>query len=159
MIYQKSNFSNPSQTRYHQIFEYMFVFSKGKPKSFNPIIDRKNITTCGSLGKNTKRTVDGGFVESKRKTNNEYGMRYNIWRMNTAGQENMCKNIPHPAQFPERLANDHILSWSNDGDIILDPMCGSGTSCKMAKINNRKYIGIEISEEYFNMAKERIRNV
>ena len=65
----------------------------------------------------------------------------------------------HPAQFSEQIANDHILSWSNPGDLILDPMCGSGTTCKMAKINNRNYIGIDISEEYCDLAKKRIFDI
>ena len=56
----------------------------------------------------------------------------------------------HNAPFPEQLANDHIISWSNEGDIILDPMCGSGTTCKMAYLNKRNFIGIDISEEYIN---------
>ena len=83
-------------------------------------------------------------------------MRHNVWVMNTAGQENVCKSLPHPAMFPDVLARDHILSWSNEGDLVLDPMCGSGTTCKMAKLSNRNYIGIDISEEYCKMAEERL---
>jgi len=153
MIYQKHNFSNPSRTRYHQIFEYMFILSKGKPKTFNPIKDRKNVYggKVGSWGKNTVRQPDGSFKENKRKTNSEYGMRYNIWRIITHN-----KKAKHPAMFPESLAEDHILSWSNEGDVVLDPMVGSGTTCKMAAKNNRAYIGIDISEEYCELARERI---
>ena len=62
----------------------------------------------------------------------------------------------HTAIFPEKLAEDHILSWTNEGDIVFDPMCGSGTTCKMAKINNRKFIGMDISEEYCELSKSRV---
>ena len=64
----------------------------------------------------------------------------------------------HPAMFPELLAKDHILSWSNEGDLILDPFTGSGTTGKMAKVLNRDFIGIEISEDYFKIAQEKVNN-
>ena len=154
MIYQKHNFSNPSNNRYHQIFEYMFILSKGKIKTFNPISDRKNIEAgkIGSWGKNTVRQSDGSFKENSKKINSEYGMRYNIWRIKTE------MNPLHPAQFSEQLAHDHIISWSNEGNIVLDCFMGSGTTGKMAKQLKRNFIGIEISEEYMNIAIERINN-
>lgn len=154
MIYQKHNFSNPSNNRYHQIFEYMFILSKGKLKTFNPIRDRKNIEAgkIGSWGKNTVRQSDGSFKENSKKINSEYGMRYNIWRIKTE------MNPLHPAQFSEQLAHDHIISWSNEGNIVLDCFMGSGTTGKMAKQLKRNFIGIEISEEYMNIAIERINN-
>ena len=159
MIYEKANFSMPQKNRYHQIFEYMFVFSKGKPKTFNPIIDRKNKWvghTC--LGKNTVRLKNGEMQEiSKGEPVKEFGKRFNIWRMNTVGQENMCKKLPHPAMFPEQLANDHIISWSNEGDLVYDPFMGSGTTAKMAILNNRNWIGSEISSEYCNIIEERVK--
>jgi len=155
MIWKKPNFSNPSSNRYHQIFEYMFIFSKGKPKTFNPIKDKKNkYLTC--VGRNTMRKPDGELIEIKKGIGSEFGMRTNVWNMNTVGQEMMCKTPPHPAMFPKKLAEDHIISWSNEGDIVLDPMAGSGTTLKMAKINNRNYIGIEISSEYCDIIKERV---
>ena len=152
MIYQKHNFSNPSTNRYHQIFEYMFVFSKEKPKAFNPIKDRPNVCAgeVGSWGKNTTRQADGSFTESaKKKVNTEFGMRYNIWRMKTE-----MKPL-HPAAFSEQLAQDHIISWSNEGDTVFDPFMGSGTTGKMAKELGRNFIGIEKVEKYFDIAKER----
>ena len=158
MIYQKVNFSNPSTNRYHQIFEYMFVFSKGNPKSFNPIKDRENITLTGSVGKNTTRRKDGTMIEHQKRTNSDFGMRYNIWRMKTVGQENMGKSLPHPAMFPEQLANDHIVSWSNKDDLVYDPFMGSGTTAKMALLNERNYIGSEISQEYCTIAEKRIQD-
>lgn len=157
MIWNKPNFSNPSKTRYHQIFEYMFIFSKGKNKTFNPIKDKKNkYLTC--VGKNTMRLANGELVEVKKNVGNEFGMRTNVWNMNTVGQEMMCKRPPHPAMFPEKLAHDHIISWSNEGDTVLDCFLGSGTTGKMAKQLNRNFIGIEISQEYLDIAKERINH-
>lgn len=152
MIYQKHNFSNPSNNRYHQIFEYMFVFSKGKPKTFNPIKDRPNVEAgkIGSWGKNTSRQVDGTMVERKRKVNTEFGMRYNIWRIKTE-----MKPL-HPAPFPEELVEGHVLSWSNPGDVVYDPFMGSGTTAKVAIETGRKYLGSEISAEYWEIAQKRI---
>ena len=83
---------------------------------------------------------------------NKYGQRFNIWEFANTDRSN------HPAIFPEQLANDHIISWSNEGDLVFDPFMGSGTTGKMAKLNNRRFIGIEKVEEYFNIAKERIEN-
>jgi site-specific DNA-methyltransferase (adenine-specific) len=155
MIYQKHNFSNPSSNRYHQIFEYMFVFSKGKPKTFNALKDRPNVEAgkIGSWGKNTSRQVDGTMVERSRKVNTEFGMRYNIWRMKTE-----MKPL-HPAPFPEALAEDHILSWSNAGDLVYDPFLGSGTTALCARRLGRNYVGSEISEEYCLVAKARLDRV
>lgn len=159
MIYQKNNFSNPSKTRYHQVFEYMFVVSKGSPKTFNPIIDRKNVYSgTTSVGVNTTRKKDGSFTVNKKKVISEYGMRYNIWKGNTAGQENMGKHLPHPAMFPLWLVSDHIKSWSNEGDTVLDMFMGSGTTGVACKNLNRNFIGIELDNNYFNISKERIED-
>jgi len=156
----KNNFSNPSSNRYHQIFEYMFVLSKGKPKIFNSIKDRKNIYggQIGSWGKNTSRQVDGTMVERKKKIIEEYGQRYNVWTYKTSknGQEDEIA-YKHPAIFPIQLVKDHILSWSNEGDVIFDPFMGSGTTAKAAIQTNRTYLGSEISEEYYNISLERVK--
>lgn len=148
MIWEKSNFSNPSHNRYHQLFEYMFIF-KTNSISFNPIKDKVNITSgSGPLGKNTFREKSGGLAERKSVIISDLGMRGNVWKMNTTGQENPCKAIKHPATFPYKLAHDHIVSWSDPGDLIVDPFLGSGTTLRAAKDLGRKAIGIEISEEY-----------
>lgn len=158
MIWQKTNFSNPSRNRYHQIFEYMFILSKGKPKTFNPIKDKKNkYVGQATVGKNTRRLASGEMVEAKKNIIGEYGMRNNVWISNTVGQEQMCKKLPHPAMFPEKLIRDHIISWSNEGDLVLDPFSGSGTTAKVAMLNNRNYIGMEISEEYVDISRKRIK--
>jgi len=155
MIFQKNNFSNPSRNRYHQIFEYMFVFSKGAPKTFNPLLDRPNVCVgLGTLGKNTTRKRDGSFQTNARKTNTPFGMRYNIWKGNTSGQENMCQRIEHPATFPLWLARDHIATWTNEGDTVLDPMMGSGTTGVACHELNRHFIGCDIEPKYVEIAKE-----
>jgi DNA modification methylase len=160
MIYQKSAFANPSKTRYHQIFEYMFIFSKGKLKTFNPIKDKPNKTQYDFGRKRRKK--DGTMTNTDDMTRIKvapFGMRFNIWRYVT-GRGNTTKDsiaFNHPAVFPEKLANDHIISWSNEGDVILDPMNGAGTTSKMALLNNRKFIGIDISEEYGKIAFERLK--
>jgi site-specific DNA-methyltransferase (adenine-specific) len=161
MIYQKNNFSNPSSNRYHQIFEYMFVLSKGKPNTFNPLKDRKNVYggQVGSWGKNTSRQKDGTMVERKKKIIEEYGQRYNVWLVKTSknGQEDEIA-YQHPAIFPIQLAKDHIISWTNERDLVFDPFMGSGTTAKAAKELNRNYLGSEIDLEYFQIIKNRLPN-
>jgi len=157
MIWNKPNFSNPSKNRYHQIFEYMFILSKGRPKTFNPIKDKKNkYKSC--FGKNTRRKSDGEMVETKKNVISEWGMRTNLWNMNTVGQEMMCKKAPHPAMFPEKLVKDHVISWSNEREIVYDPFMGSGTTAKVSLELNRDFIGSEISSEYCKIADDRIKN-
>jgi site-specific DNA-methyltransferase (adenine-specific) len=159
MIYMKNNFSNPSSNRYHQIFEYMFVLSKGKPKTFNSIKDRKNVYggQVGSWGKNTSRQVDGTMVERKRKIIEEYGQRYNVWTFKTSknGQEDEIA-YQHPAIFPTQLVKDHIMSWTNPGDLIFDPFMGSGTTARAAIQTERSYLGSEISKEYHDICVKRL---
>ena len=148
----KNNFANPSNNRYHQIFEYMFVFSIGSPNTTNLLKDRKNILT-GKRLKSPSRKKTGEMVKNKGVAKVEqFGIRYNVWKFNTSFVKD------HPAPFPEKLASDHIISWSNPGDLILDTFCGSGTTCKMALENHRNYIGIEISEDYIPLIKQRILN-
>lgn len=138
-----------SNNFYAQNFEYMFILVKGVPKAFNPIKDRENVVKSGKVKVNGSLGKDGKGVDRvvERKP---FGKRNNIWRMDTQ------KNSEHPAPFPEQLANDHILSWSNEGDTVLDPFMGSGTTGKMAVLNTRKFIGIELAEEYFAIACQRI---
>ena len=155
MIWNKGGFSavGALKVRYAPVFEYMFVLTKRKLKTFNPIKDRSN--KCA--GKNVSGTIrqsDGSMTPmSKVMIINEYGQRFNIWEQSPQRQRGKNK---HPAPFPEQLANDHIISWSNEGDLVYDPFMGSGTAAKMAKLNNRNYIGSEISEEYCKIASARI---
>lgn len=158
MIYEKDAFANPSSNRYHQVFEYMFVLSKGKPKIINLIRDKLNKTAGRVVSGGTIRNKDGSLTPRREYTVSSLGFRFNIWRF-LCGADKSCSNriaLQHPAIFPEQLAKDHIISWSNECDIVLDPMCGSGTTCLMAKELNRKYIGIDISKEYCQLSEKRL---
>lgn len=158
MIWRKPNFANPASNRYHQTFEYMFVLSKGRPRTFGGIKDRKNVYagSAGSYGENTSTQADGSKKTRDRKQVANFGMRHNVWDMKTTGQDGSSKKYAHPAMFPETLARDHIVSWSNEGDMVFDPFMGSGTTGVAAKVLNRRFIGIEIDAEYFKIAKGRI---
>ena len=159
MIYEKNSMSMPDNNRYYQKFEYMFVFSKGKPKTVNRIKDHKNTATRWSKTFNTTN-ADGSKNERERDlTKQEYGIRFNIWKYNTGFSQTTRDKITHPAPFPEKLAQDHIISWSNEGDLILDPFMGSGTTAKSALELNRNFIGFEISKSYYNESVERIKGL
>jgi len=151
MIYEKAQSPFGSNLCYLQSFEYMFVFSKGRPKTLNLIRDRKNKRSGVESMAAGGLSVDGVKQERIRKELKAYGKRKNIWKYGVGGSK-----IDHPAVFPQQLAKDHILSWSNEGDIIFDPMCGSGTTLLMAKQNNRHYIGIDIAEEYVELSRRRL---
>ena len=147
MIYAKQNPVPYHHNRYNPQFEFMFVFSKGKPKIFNPIQENTKGFKTGKY-----RYPDGSLKIANTPIIKETKMLNNIWYYVVGGKGNN-----HPASFPEKLAEDHILSWSNEGDIILDPMAGSGTTLKMAKKNNRNYIGIEIAQEYVDIINKRLQ--
>lgn len=157
MIYQNDP-RFPEKWRYRQSFEYMFILSKGKPKTFNSI---KDIPTknYGRKITSNNRSKNGELDGTKETKLYEYHDRGNIWFIKNGYMKSSKDKIAyqHPAIFPEALARDHIISWSNEGDIVLDPFVGSGTTCKMAKQLNRNYIGIDISQEYIDIVKERIR--
>lgn len=146
MIYEKNSSTFPARAdgnRYTQIFEYMFVFSKGKPATANLIKDKPNKWA--------------GYKDFSGKLKNpvpEYSPRTNIWRYVTS-----FNGVKHPAPFPEALAADHIITWSNVGDIVYDPFIGSGTTAKMALLQDRKYIGSEVSAEYVAIANDRIKKM
>ena len=155
MIWNKGGFTavGALKTRYAQVFEYMFVFVKGKLKTFNPLKDRLNKNQSGTFLKN-KRLADGTIVEvGKYGKINKYGQRFNIWELSNTDRSK------HTAIFPEQLVNDHIISWSNEEDLVYDPFMGSGTTAKMAKINKRNWIGSEISEEYCKIIHERLERM
>ena len=171
MIYKRQA-AFPDVVRYYQEFEYMFVFSKGKPKTFNPL---KQLKSEGTLkrhkdkdpGIGGERQKDGTLKKQnnnayKRKTEankNDLRIKSNVWDIQTGNMKSTKDKIAfkHPAIFPEQLANDHILSWSNEGDIVYDCFAGSGTTAKMSILNNRKWIASEMSSEYCDIIKERIK--
>lgn len=154
MIWEKDTFALPEATRYYQSFEYMFVWSKGKPKTFHPIEDRQN-KFSGTKIHGTFRNADGTIKERsdswKQIVCKDVGRRFNVWHINTE-KEN---STGHPAVFPISIPQDHILSWSNEGDTVLDPFLGSGTTRIAAYDLNRNFIGYEISKEYFAEQEKR----
>lgn len=156
MIYQKST-PPLSHNRYEQNFEYMFVLSKGKPKTFNGIRvprkykdNRKN----KAFGRNQDNSRDYGYSSQ-----DDTVLKTNVWNIFAGGGSSDKIASKHPAIFPEQLANDHIISWSNKNDVVMDCFMGSGTTAKMALLNNRNYIGFEISKEYCDIAEERLKNI
>jgi site-specific DNA-methyltransferase (adenine-specific) len=150
MIWYKTNpMPYIKKDTYTPAFEYMFVFSKGKPKTFNLI--RVPSKYAGKILKTHTTNPESIRKPNRTKKTLDTKIKHNVWEIVVAGT-----NYGHPAIFPTRLAEDHILSWSNEGDTILDPMAGSGTTLKIAKKNNRNYIGIEISSEYIEIIKKRL---
>jgi len=145
MIYEKNSPAYPASrnsNRYTQIFEYMFVFSKGKPKA-NLICDKPNKWA--------------GFKDFSGKLKNpvpEFSPRNNIWRYVTS-----FNGVKHPAPFPIKLVVDHLLTWSEEGELIYDPFMGSGTTAVACIENNRDFIGSEISLEYVHLANKRIEGI
>lgn len=165
MIYEKNTSSFPARRtskRYTQIFEYMFIFSKGKLTTGNLICDKPNrYAGYTNWGKNTQRGKDGELVESTDiKPVPDFSPRNNIWRYVVGGGfgSKDKRAYKHPATFPVQLAKDHILSWSNEGDLVFDPFMGSGTTAVAALDTDRKYIGAEIAKEYVEIANDRIRD-
>jgi DNA modification methylase len=155
MIYRKLQHRPLTHNRYEQEFEFMFVFSKGKPKTFNPIMipckkeaKKDTFLVRNANGVDERRTV-------QRKTNRIKG---NVFAYNTGNNLSSKDKIAfkHPAIYPEKLAEDQILSWSNPDDTVLDIFGGSGTTAKMAKLNRRNFIHIDVSEEYNEIARKRI---
>ena len=156
MIYKKKNTPFMRSNAYTNCFEYMFVLAKGKPKTFNPLKTKTVRSGQEMLPANKKAD---GINKKMLKELKKEKTRTNIWEyaVGLGGTTRDKIAFKHPAVFPEKLAEDHILSWSNEGDIVFDPMCGSGTTCKMAKLHGRNYIGCDISEGYCKIAQERIR--
>ena len=153
MIWEKTNpCPVVRQPRYQDVFEYMFILSKGVPKTFNPIMvpckcaNQEYHSTTKNMGGENGRTYKE-FVINKEKVSG------NVWEVAIA--QNKTK---HPAVYPQQLVEKHILSWSDEGDLILDPFVGSGTTAIVAKRMNRKYIGIEINPEYVDICQERLNN-
>lgn len=154
MIYKKKNYAPQNHNRYEQAWEYMFVFSKGRPKTFNPIM-----VQCKEAGAKRNWERKGSNVsEGVFRRRNEvvetkpFKMQCNVWEYSCGTSQ-----TGHPAPFPEQLATDHILSWSNEGDLVCDIFSGSATTAKMAIQYNRQFVGSEISEEYWRLGNARIQ--
>lgn len=159
MLFEKNSSSFPAKrtgNRYTQIFEYMFVFSKGKPKTAHLICDKENKwKNFTNWGKNTNYNKNGELIQTNDiKPVPEFSPRNNIWKYTVGFNINEGK---HPAVFPYQLAEDHILTWSNEGDLVFDPFTGSGTTASAALCNNRKFIGSEIDKTYYDFIPNNIQ--
>jgi len=161
MIFFKSNpMPQVKQPRYRDCFEYMFVFSKGKPSTFNPIMRK-----CTESGKHYKSTVRVINTDNDRKDIDYFvsdeTVDYNVWRMSVAQNKILYdlgdKKIKHPAVFPYDIPFKHIKTWTNEGDLVLDPFMGSGTTALAAINLKRNYIGIDANEDYCKIADIRIK--
>lgn len=152
MIYIKDNVPFPEAVRYFPGFEYMFVFSRGAPKTFNPLRDRPNKWHGTSMhGTDRQRNGETHQISGKRKVIAAHGTRFNYWRMTNNGP-----SVGHPAPMPYAMAHDHAQSWTNPGDEILDPFAGSGTTGVACVKLGRKFTGIELDARYFDIACKRI---
>jgi site-specific DNA-methyltransferase (adenine-specific) len=152
MIYVKDNVNFPEEVRYFSGHEYMFIFSKGAPKTFSPIKDRPN-KWAGTMMHGTDRHVDGSLkpISGKGKEIRPFGMRFNWWRL-----KNNNNPTKHPAPMPYQMAHDHCVSWTNQGETVLDPFMGSGTTLVACAKLGRKGIGIELDPDYFDIACKRV---
>ena len=155
MIYQKKNTPFMRSNAYTNAYEMMFVMSKGKPTTFNPL---KEPTQRHGYEMLPHNKLPDGINKKTLKELKKEKTRTNIWSyaVGLGGTTRDRIAFQHPAVFPEKLALDHILSWSNPGDLVLDPMCGSGTTGKMALLNGRHFIGIDVSADYINIARQRL---
>ena len=160
MIYHRTN-APLNHRRYEQEFEYMFVFAKGCPCTWNPLrakyshqwVERMKYKHTSSRQRSTNGTPK---ISTTKGLHPGGTVRGNVWHVESGGHATDDSVGSHPASFPEALARDHILSWSNEGDIVLDPFVGSGTTIKMAKHTGRRAIGIEIEEKYCEIAVNRL---
>ncbi len=158
MIYRKKNTPFMRKNAYTNCYEFMFVLSKGKPKTFNPIME-KTVRNGVEMLVHNKRP-DGINRKNPARLNKEK-VRPNIWEyaVGLGGTTNDRFAFKHPAMFPEKLAKDHIMSWTNKGDLVYDPMCGAGTTLKMALMLGRRYLGTDISSEYTKIARRRVKQI
>jgi len=161
MIYRKNAFPFSEVNRYNQVFEYMFVLSRGKPKAAHITRVPTKIANRNPNKNSRNRQSDGTTVPMQYDTGKEDRNRANVWTYNV-GYMHSTKDrfaFEHPAIFPEALARDHILSWSNEGDTVLDPFAGSGTTLKVALQHGRNAVGFEISAEYCDIIRRRLAAV
>lgn len=163
MIWQKLHVAAPTSVRYHQMFEFVFIMAKGSVKTFNPIKDRRN-KWAGSqpFGLNSKRQTNGEIKKTAKQAERgsiaDFGLRQNIWEGPSRAQENPCQKLDHPAMMPKWLARDLIISFSNPGDLVLDPFGGSGTVGVAALGLARDSVLIDINQEYCDLMRQQTSN-
>ncbi len=157
MVYRKKNTPFMRKNAYTNAYEFMFVLSKGRPAKFNALTEPtvrqgEEMLVHNKLADGINKKRKGMLNKDKTKTN--------VWEyaVGLGGTTSDKIAFQHKAVFPEQLAQDHILSWSDPGDLVLDPMCGSGTTCKMAAKQDRRFIGMDVSEEYIKISRQRLRN-
>lgn len=155
MIYYKNNPMPQTGNRYHQHFEYMFAFSKGSPKTFNPITEPTKYQGLANM-KNRGKNGTLFYEKIERTSEKKIG---NVFFYSVGGGISTKDKIAynHPAIFPEKLVKDQIMTWTNENEIVYDPFMGSGTTAKIAQILNRKWVGSEISKEYIGIAEKRLK--
>lgn len=157
MIYSKAGVSFPETVRYYQQWEYMFVLSKGKPTTINLQMKRNRWGGTSSWGDVTKRDTGSNLVNKGVKKVNEYGVMGNVWDFHAGAGFGQTDDVyEHPATFPELLAERHIMTWSDPGQIVMDFFGGSGTVAKMARLNGRNYLTCDISREYCDLMERRL---
>jgi site-specific DNA-methyltransferase (adenine-specific) len=162
MVMARTGSRWPARVRYGDSLEYAFILSKGRPRTINLIRDKPN-RKAGSVECSTRRPL----IQRRRplgslrdKPISPCGVRPAIWSYPTGGRTTTkdgyaCQG--HPALMPEQMAEDHIFSWSRPGDLVFDPMAGAGTTCKMALLNHRRYLGFEVYKPYYELALRRMR--
>lgn len=157
-IYQRAG--NPGAwwtQRFRVDHEYILMFLKGrKPRTFRKDHLMVPSLHAGKIYSGTDRLTNGGFKTITPKAVNALKCRGTVWQYNTSNSEGNRLKLKHPATYPDRLAADVIRCFTQEGDLVLDPMCGSGTSCVMARRTGRRYLGIDVSAEYVAIAKERM---
>lgn len=162
MVFRRNSVKHPDKLRYYNCWQYMFVFSKGRPKTINLIRDHRNKTAGKKETAKTQREKDGSFVPKwgikVKKVRPLYSVRWNVWTYDV-GSLIMAEDrlwVEHPAVFPLKLAEDHVRTWTEEGDLVLDPMCGSGMVPIAAKKLKRTYVGLDVSAEYCELSRKRL---
>jgi DNA modification methylase len=155
MIYRKQNYTPLTHNRYEQEWEYTFIFSAGRPTAFNPKMVRCTYAGSKTWGEpNMYKDNSGQLTRVKQTVIKDEKIAGNIFTYEVGSR--ITGHIEHPGMFPEALARDHILSWSNEGDIVLDPFGGSGTTAKQARELGRRFISIDVNPDYCEIARKRL---
>lgn len=156
MIWQKPCYAPlyPSVKRYDQVFEYMLILSKGQPKTWNPIKDKPRVERGSSRISHFTQKDGTKIIKELKRPEGEFCKRTSVWTI----QNGTKRGLSHPAPFPEALVHDHVVTWSNPGDLVYDPFLGSGTTGVVCEKLGRRWVGSEVSSDYCAAAQQRIEN-